>query len=125
MGGDVRFSGAVKVMLIVNPTAGSGAGGRIGPEVQSALRAQGVEAVLEQTRGPGDGARLARTAREAGFDSIAVVGGDGSLNDVAQAYVDERGEALAGPAIALVPAGTGSDFQRTLGIASGVERAVE
>src|SRR5262245_56492781 len=39
--------GGVKVMLIVNPTAGSGAGGRIGPEVARALEAQGTEVSLE------------------------------------------------------------------------------
>jgi YegS/Rv2252/BmrU family lipid kinase len=58
-------------------------------------------------------------------DSIAVVGGDGTLNEVVQAYVDSEGRPLKGPALALVPAGTGSDFQKTLGIGSHVDDAVE
>ena len=59
------------------------------------------------------------------MDSIGVVGGDGTLNEVVQAYVDAEGRPRPGPALALVPAGTGSDFQKTLGIGSRVEDAVE
>jgi YegS/Rv2252/BmrU family lipid kinase len=115
----------VKVALIANPTAGSGAGGRLGPEVVRALEARGTTATLYETRAPGDATRFARACRDEGVDSIAVVGGDGTLNEVVQAYLDGAGKALPGPALALVPAGTGSDFQKTLGISNRVEDAVE
>ncbi len=117
--------GRVKVALIANPTAGSGAGGRIGPWVHRSLEEHGARATLYETRAPGDASRFARSAREAGVDSIAVVGGDGTLNEVVQAYVDPEGRPLQGPALAVVPAGTGSDFQKTLGIGSRVEDAIE
>ena len=115
----------MNVALIVNPTAGSGAGGRIGPLVVHALEAQGTRAALYETREPGDAARLAARCRDEGVDSIGVVGGDGTLNEVVQAYVDAQGRPRPGPTLALVPAGTGSDFQKTLGIGSRVEDAVE
>ena len=121
----VQFSGGVKVAIIANPTAGSGAGARLGPAVARALEDRGAKATLHETHAPGDAARLARESRDRGDDSIAVVGGDGTLNEVVQAYVDGTGEARGGPALALVPAGTGSDFQKTLGIGSGVEDAIE
>jgi diacylglycerol kinase (ATP) len=121
----VRFSPFVKVALIVNPTAGSGAGGRIGPLVVQALEARGTSTALYETREPGDATRLAERCRDEGVDSIGVVGGDGTLNEVVQAYLGRGGEPRPGPALALVPAGTGSDFQKTLGIRSNVEDAVE
>jgi YegS/Rv2252/BmrU family lipid kinase len=115
----------VKVLLIVNPTAGSGAGGRVGPLVARALEARGTSATLRETREPGDATRLAARGRDDGVDTIGVVGGDGTLNEVVQAYVGADGKPRPGPALALVPAGTGSDFQKTLGLASNVDDAVE
>lgn len=115
----------MKVALIVNPTAGSGAGGRIGPQVLRALEGRGTSATLHETRAPGDATRFSRASRDDGVDTIAVVGGDGTLNEVVQAYVDSQGRPLAGPALAIIPAGTGSDFQKTLGIGSRVEEAIE
>jgi diacylglycerol kinase (ATP) len=115
----------VKVALIVNPTAGSGAGRRLGPLVARALEARGQSAAVYETREPGDARRLARKCRDERVDTIAVVGGDGTMNEVVQAYVESDGRALAGPALALVPAGTGSDFQKTLGIGPELDDAVE
>jgi len=46
-----------------------------------------------------------------------VLGGDGTLNEVAQSYIDANGAPLAGPPLALVPAGTGGDFARACGLA--------
>jgi YegS/Rv2252/BmrU family lipid kinase len=117
--------GRVKVALIANPTAGSGAGGRIGQKAHRTLEERGASVTLHETRAPGDATRFARAAREDGVDSIGVVGGDGTLNEVVQAYVDSGGRPLTGPALAVVPAGTGSDFQKTLGIGPRVEDAVE
>jgi diacylglycerol kinase (ATP) len=66
---------------------------------------------MRETLAPGDATRLAREAREESVDVVAVVGGDGTLNEVAQAYLGESGP-VAGPRIAVVPAGTGGDFSR-------------
>jgi diacylglycerol kinase (ATP) len=111
--------------LIVNPTAGSGSAGRSVPRVQRALERHGVEVSLGATERPGDATRLAREARQGRFDCTIVMGGDGTLNEVCQAYLDERGEPLAGPPLALVPSGTGGDFRKTLGLGTDLEATVE
>lgn len=77
---------------------------------------------MTETLGPGDATRLAREARADGVDVVAVVGGDGTLNEVAQAYLDQSGP-VAGPRIALVPAGTGGDFCRLFRLDRDPERA--
>jgi YegS/Rv2252/BmrU family lipid kinase len=51
-----------------------------------------------------------------GIDVICVVGGDGTLNEVAQAYLSEDGRPVAGPSLAPVQAGTGGDFCRLFGL---------
>src|SRR5690348_16821062 len=76
------------------------------------------------TRAPGDAARLVDECRRAGVDVIAVAGGDGTLNEVGQAYVDRAGEPVAGPPIALLPVGTGGDFRRTLALGDDPDAAV-
>jgi YegS/Rv2252/BmrU family lipid kinase len=60
-----------------------------------------------------------------GVDVIGVVGGDGTLNEVAQAYLGEDGMPLPGPSIVPVRAGTGGDFCRLFGLEGDPRRAAE
>ena len=114
-----------RVALLVNPAAGGGAGRRQAPALVRALvRASASVDVLE-TRGPGDASRIVDECRRSAVDVIAVAGGDGTLNDVAQAYLDRDGRPVAGPPLALLPIGTGGDFRRTLGVPGDLDRAIE
>lgn len=106
----------MKLRLILNPRAGGGTARRRVSAVRLALKEQGIEHDLRETRGPQDGARLVREAREEGVDCIAVVGGDGTLNEVSQGYLNADGTPCSGPDLALIPSGTGGDFRRTFGI---------
>jgi diacylglycerol kinase (ATP) len=124
-GPNVRFSARLKVALIVNPTAGSGSAGRAAPKVQQALERRGLTVTLGATKQPGDATRLARDARRAALDCTIVMGGDGTLNEVCQAYVDESGRPLAGPPLGLVPAGTGGDFRKTLELGTDLDASIE
>jgi diacylglycerol kinase (ATP) len=114
----------MKIRVIVNPKAGAGAAQRKIPQVVRALRAASVTHDVAETRAPGDATELARRARTDGVDVIAVIGGDGTLNEVAQAYLDGNGEVVPGPALGLIPAGTGGDFRRALALAENPEAAV-
>jgi len=115
----------MKLHVLVNPKAGSGSAARKIPEIVRALERAGLPHRVVQTRGPGDAARLVREARADGVDCIAVVGGDGTLNEVSQGYLDASGAPLRGPDLALIPAGTGGDFRRTLRVPTEVSAAVE
>src|SRR5947207_5425208 len=75
----------MKIRVIVNPKAGAGSAGRKVPELTQAFRARGVTYEVEETRMPGDATGLSRKARVDGVDLIAVVGGDGTLNEVSRA----------------------------------------
>jgi YegS/Rv2252/BmrU family lipid kinase len=117
----------MKVRVIVNPQAGAGAARRKVPAIVRALRAASIgfdERDVVFTSGPGDATQLARAARDDGATIIAVVGGDGTLHEVTQAYLDSSGTPLPGPDLGMIPAGTGGDFRKTLGLDESVERAV-
>ena len=110
--------------MIVNPRAGSGRAAQRLPQIEKALAAHGIVYEVSLTEGPRHATRLARAATEKGFDTIAAVGGDGTLNEIVQSYLDQEGMPVAGPDLALIPAGTGGDFRKTFELPDDVHLAV-
>jgi diacylglycerol kinase (ATP) len=96
--------------LVVNPVAGKRRGDRIATEAEHLLRSLGHETDRIQ----GDDAQHAREqlakALDTGVDTVVIVGGDGALHDVLPVVVGR------GVTIGLLPAGTGNDTARSLGI---------
>jgi diacylglycerol kinase (ATP) len=97
--------------LIVNPAAGRGAVGANLPLVRSVFAAHGVDNIYESA-GPGDEERLAARAVQEGMQTIVAVGGDGTCGRIANAIL----RSAAPCRLAVVPAGTGNDFAKTLGM---------
>ncbi len=114
----------MKLGIIVNPTAGSGSARRRLPEIRAALERSGILPQVFETEGPGHARELVDRARDAGLECIAVVGGDGTLNEVCQSYLGPDGQPRPGPDLALIPSGTGGDFRRTFELGGSVEEAV-
>ncbi len=100
---------AVRVLLLVNPAASS-VTTRARVAVERILAAAVPIDVVETTR-RGHATELARDAVAAGYDVVAVLAGDGTLNEAA--------DGLAGSqtALAPLPGGSTNVFARTLGIA--------
>jgi YegS/Rv2252/BmrU family lipid kinase len=102
----------MRVSIVVNPRAGSGSAARKLPGLRRDFERLGSDFEILETRHPGHATALARQAREAGCELLAVVGGDGTLNEVSQAYIDAEGAPVSGPPIAIISSGTGGDFAR-------------
>ncbi|MGH3329176.1 MAG: diacylglycerol kinase [Streptomycetales bacterium] len=99
-----------EIALLVNPTSGRGRGTRYGLAAADHLRRAGV-GVREMTgKDAAEAAMLARAAVESGTSALVVVGGDGMVHVGLQA--------VAGTSIPLgvIPAGTGNDVARLLGL---------
>ena len=99
-----------RVALIVNPTAGKGAGRVIGEQAGRLLREAGHEVVDVSGRDYAEARSRAREVIDEGVDVVAVVGGDGMVH---------LGVNLCGGTatrLAVVAAGTGNDFARNLGL---------
>lgn len=101
----------MKVAFIFNPFSGRN---RRDPSLARALPAFAAERRLDAelmfTRAPHHATELARNAVGRGCERIIAVGGDGTLNEVAQAVVGTTA------AFALVPCGSGNGLARHLGI---------
>ncbi len=110
-----------RVSLVINPHSGGGRTGRRLPALEEVARRVFDDVEIRQTRGPGDGVEQAAAASAAGADLVIAVGGDGTANEVVNGLL----RADHGSAFALVPAGTGSDLVRALGIPSDWRAAIE
>ncbi|OLC21758.1 MAG: hypothetical protein AUH33_01105 [Chloroflexi bacterium 13_1_40CM_68_21] len=98
-----------RVLAIVNPRAGNGAGERVARRIAADFRKHGVRLDVVRTPAPDEAARLAREAAADGYRVIVAAGGDGTANEVANGIV---GSAAM---LALYPIGSANDFARALG----------
>ncbi|MGI8618132.1 MAG: diacylglycerol/lipid kinase family protein [Gemmatimonadaceae bacterium] len=98
------------VFAIGNPAAGGGRGGKVLAAVERVTRSR-RDVVVRATRGPGDETELAKRAIANGARALIAVGGDGTWSKVAAALL--QGERR--PPLALIAAGTGNDFAKTVG----------
>ncbi len=115
----------MRVHLIANPRAGGGRASRRIADVARHFQRAGASCEVLETRGPCDASTLAREARAQGADVVAVMGGDGTFSEAAQAWVDTDGRPVEGPALGLIPFGTGGDFRRNFELGDDVEQAVQ
>ena len=98
--------------VVVNPRAGSGSAARKAPLLARHLQHAGVAHELVETRGPGDATRIARDACRENVDCLVALGGDGTFNEVCQAYIDSDAQPIPGPDLVIAPGGTGGDFRK-------------
>ncbi len=99
-----------RIALLVNPTAGKGRGARLSPPVAERLSQHGIDVDLVQGRDADEAFDGARRRVADGVDALVVVGGDGMVNLALQVVA---GTDLP---LGLVPAGTGNDVARALGV---------
>jgi diacylglycerol kinase (ATP) len=96
--------------LLVNPAAGRGrALRRLDAATRALARAGPLDVV--RTERSGDEARLALDAAHDGVRTLVVLGGDGTVSRVAGALATVGAET----ALAILAAGTGNDFAKSLG----------
>lgn len=109
---------AKSCVVIVNPVAGRGRAGRAWPELAQLLAEHGLEHTTSFTQAPGDAIELCRAALRTGAQTVVAAGGDGTLNEIVNGFVDRTTDAPFNPhaRVGFIPLGTGSDFARSLGI---------
>jgi len=142
---------AGRPLLIANPAAGRGRTGHALPHLVAAVRDAVGDLEVAETRRRGDAERRAAAAVRERRPLVVGLGGDGTLNEIANgllAGAQERpvdtermgsapGAPASGlPALGIVGTGTGGDYGRSLGIShdlgaylaalrGGAERAVD
>lgn len=104
----------VHAKVIVNPAAGAASCYRKWPHIQSLLRGGGLSFDFQYTESTGHAIELARQAAGDGYRLLVAVGGDGTVNEVANGVLSAKSPEAT--TLGVVSTGTGNDFIRSLGI---------
>jgi YegS/Rv2252/BmrU family lipid kinase len=110
---------AEALLFIVNPASGGGrTRKRIGP-MSAAIERAGMRFDHVLTEAPGHGIELAREAIAAGRTTLVACGGDGTVNEVANAILASGvGDSVR---LGTIGMGTGKDIAKCLGIGRGID----
>ena len=105
---------AKRILLIANPASGQHRGERRLAQASERLASLSHAVTATLTESAGHATRLAKS-NAPDFEIIAALGGDGTVNEVANGLMAvEPGER---PALATLPVGTGNDVALTYGLA--------
>ena len=102
---------------IVNPVAGSHSVTKDWDSIRDKIQQAGLEFDFEYTQYPGHAADIARQSIQNGYRCLLAVGGDGTVNEVANGILFS--ENPANTVLGVVNAGTANAFKLSLGL-SGV-----
>jgi diacylglycerol kinase (ATP) len=105
---------ALRAKVIVNPVAGAYSTRRKWPRINKLLKHIGLSFDYEYTEGVGHAIELARVAASDGYRYVVAVGGDGTVNEVANGILHSTSS--SNTSLGVVSTGTGSDFARSVGI---------
>jgi len=116
----------VPLHVILNPNSANGRGRRIRPRLEAALQAAGIAYDISETRAPGHGRGLASELRQSSPERLLVVGGDGTIHEVVNGLLESGvvGLPATPPDLAILPMGTGNDFNRMIRAPKGVDGAI-
>lgn len=109
-----------KVLLVVNPSSGGEKAKSYEDLAKEKLATFFDQVEVKHTEKGGDAATFAREAAEARYDSVFVMGGDGTVNEGISglAELDYR------PTFGFFPLGTVNDLARALGMSLDPEQAI-
>jgi YegS/Rv2252/BmrU family lipid kinase len=108
-----------KILFIINKYSGMGIYTAIERRIKDVCAENGTEYTITYTQRRGHAIALAREGSDQGFKIVVAVGGDGTINEVAQGLLNT--ETLMG----IVPRGSGNGLARHLGIPVNPGEAID
>lgn len=108
-----------KIRIIINPISGTGLQIKAEKAIQTRLDKHLFDSEIVYSQYKGHMTLLAKEAADKAFDAVVVVGGDGSINEVAQALIGTD------TALAIIPIGSGNGLARYLKIPTTIDHAIE
>ncbi len=109
-----------KVLIILNPCAGTKQANKFFVEIIQAFCEAGFEPVVRTTLRAGDGTAIARESAPR-FDLVVCIGGDGTFNEVIAGVLESGAQTPIG----YIPAGSTNDFAGSIGLSKDVVQAAE
>jgi diacylglycerol kinase (ATP) len=105
-----------KWLIVVNPNAGVRKGAKDWLQISRLLDAAGINHLCVLTEHRNHANRLVGEFIDEGYRKIAVVGGDGTMNEVVNGIFLQKHIAPSEITLGMIPVGTGNDWCRTFGI---------
>ena len=115
----------LKTQVIVNPESAKGQTRKRWLQIKEGIRSFIQEFKYEFTEKPLHAIELARAAIKDGTELVIGVGGDGTMNEIANGFYEEKIIINPEAALGIVPSGTGCDLTRSLNIPSRLKDALQ
>lgn len=104
--------------FIINPISGTGKQKGIEQKIEKEINSDLFDVCLHYTQEAGHASRISKELVELSADIVVAVGGDGTVNEVAQALVHST------TVLAIIPLGSGNGLSRHLGIPQNTRKAI-
>jgi len=114
----------LKTQVIVNPESDRGRTGKKWSHIKEALKSFLKEFKCDFTEKPLQATEISRTAIKEGSELIIGIGGDGTVNEIANGFYENLTPINPETILGVVPSGRGSDFSRSLNIKPGLKSAL-
>jgi diacylglycerol kinase (ATP) len=115
----------LKTKVIINPESNRGRTRKRWGEIREGLRHFVREFKFEFTDKPQHATDIAREAIKDGAELVIGVGGDGTMNEIANGFYEDRRIINPEATLGIVPSGTGCDLVRSLNIPAGLKGALK
>ena len=109
----------MKYLVIANPAAGRKKAAEVVPVLRDAFEARKFPLEVRFTEAAGHAAELAADGVRRGFTHVVSLGGDGTTSEIVGAVHG------SGAVFGIIPAGTGNDFPKAVGVPLDPRDAVE
>lgn len=115
----------LKTQVIINPESDEGKTRKRWKYIKEGLNSFLKEFKYEFTERPLQATEISRVAIKEGTELIVGVGGDGTMNEIANGFYENQ--EIINPAVSLgiVPSGSGCDFTKSLNIPLGFKNALK
>jgi YegS/Rv2252/BmrU family lipid kinase len=114
-----------KTHVIVNPESNQGRTRRRWGDIREALKSFIREYKYEFTEKPFHATEITRQVIKDGTELVIGVGGDGTMNEIANGFFEDRKMINPEASLGVVPAGTGCDLTKSLNIPPGLTNALK
>jgi YegS/Rv2252/BmrU family lipid kinase len=114
-----------KWLIIVNPNAGARKGAKDWSRISEYLNEADLPHICVLTEHRDHANKITMEFIEKGFRNIAVVGGDGTMNEVVNGIFMQKEICSSDITLGMIPVGTGNDWSRMFGIPFDYKGAIE
>lgn len=115
----------LRTQVIVNPESNQGKTRKRWKDIKEAIKSHIHEFKYEFTEKSLQAIDIARDAIKGGSELIIGVGGDGTMNEIANGFFEDRKIINPATTLGVLPAGTGSDLTKSLNIPAGLKDALK